>query len=153
MSRKRSVALTLWALASAVAMGSEAAAQTPDQVAPGFTAVRTDDVPWPEGGGQVVLSGDPTKPGLYVVRVRFAPGRGTRPHTHDQDRYVTVLKGTWYVAIGPDANVYDPAKMMAMPAGSFIKHPAGGVHFDGARDEEVIVQIIGMGPVKTTQLT
>ena len=29
-------------------------------------------------------------------------------------------------------------------------HPAGFHHYDGAKDEEVIVQIMGMGPVKTT---
>ena len=29
-------------------------------------------------------------------------------------------------------------------------HPANGVHWDGAGQEEVIVQIIGVGPVTTT---
>ena len=31
-------------------------------------------------------------------------------------------------------------------------HPAGGAHWDGAGDEETIVQIIGEGPVETTRL-
>jgi hypothetical protein len=30
-------------------------------------------------------------------------------------------------------------------------HPAGYHHYDGATDEETVVQIIGMGPVKTVQ--
>ena len=30
-------------------------------------------------------------------------------------------------------------------------HPAGFHHYDGAKDEEVTVQIMGMGPVKTVQ--
>ena len=30
-------------------------------------------------------------------------------------------------------------------------HPAGYRHYDEARDEEVIVQIMGTGPVKTVQ--
>jgi hypothetical protein len=42
--------------------------------------------------------------------------------------------------------------MVPMKPGSIVVHPAGGHHFDGARDEEVIVQIIGMGPVTTTQI-
>jgi hypothetical protein len=30
-------------------------------------------------------------------------------------------------------------------------HPAGYHHYDGAKDEDVIVQIMGMGPVETIQ--
>ena len=42
--------------------------------------------------------------------------------------------------------------MVPMREGSFVKHPAGGIHYDGAKDEEVIVQIIGMGPVTSTSV-
>ncbi len=42
--------------------------------------------------------------------------------------------------------------MTALKPGSFIFEPAGGHHYDQARDEEVIVQIIGPGPVKTVRL-
>ena len=31
-------------------------------------------------------------------------------------------------------------------------HPAFGHHYDGAKDEEAVVRIIGMGPVTTKQL-
>jgi quercetin dioxygenase-like cupin family protein len=119
----------------------------------GFIAVQPEALNIGEGGANsVVLVGDPSKPGIYVVRTRFAPGRGSRPHFHNQDRYVTVIKGTWWVALGPESDVYDPAKMMPMKAGSFVLHPAGGHHYDAAKDEEAIVQIMGMGPVTTTQL-
>ena len=33
-----------------------------------------------------------------------------------------------------------------------MKHPAGAHHYDGAKDEEVIVQLMGMGPSTTTRL-
>jgi quercetin dioxygenase-like cupin family protein len=92
------------------------------------------------------------KPGMYVLRNRFMPGQGIRPHYHNQDRYVTVIKGTWWVALGPDGDTYNPDKMTPMKPGSFVFHPAFGHHYDGAKDEEVIVQIMGMGPVKTVQL-
>jgi quercetin dioxygenase-like cupin family protein len=98
------------------------------------------------------IFGDPSKPGMYVTRNRFAPGTGSRPHYHDQDRYVTVIKGTWYVSLGPESDVYNPDKMTALKPGSFVVHPAFGHHYDGAKDEEAIVQIMGMGPVKTVQL-
>jgi hypothetical protein len=42
--------------------------------------------------------------------------------------------------------------MTAMPAGSFVVHPANGHHYDGAKEEDALVQIMGMGPVKTIQV-
>src|SRR5207253_9693158 len=93
-----------------------------------------------------------TKPGIYVTRNRFAPGQGSHPHYHDQARYITVIKGTWWVSLGPESDVYDPDKMTSVRPGSFIFEPAYGHHYDMAKDEEVIVQIIGPGPVKTTQI-
>jgi hypothetical protein len=36
-----------------------------------------------------------------------------------------------------------------MPAGSYVKHPSGAPHWDGAKDEEVVLQIVGEGPVTT----
>jgi quercetin dioxygenase-like cupin family protein len=120
----------------------------------GFVVVQPEDVKFDSNSAQsqVVVAGDPNKPGIYVLRIRFAPGNMSRPHFHDQDRYVTVIKGTWWVALGPEADVFDPSKTKPMKAGSFVRHPAGAHHYDGAKDEEVIVQIIGMGPVKTTQI-
>jgi oxalate decarboxylase/phosphoglucose isomerase-like protein (cupin superfamily) len=97
---------------------------------------------------QAVLYGDPTKPGLYVVLAKWPPGTGSRPHYHPNDRYITVISGTWWVGTGAD---YDMNKTVPMKAGSFIKHTAGGIHFDGAKDEEVVLQIVGMGPATTVQ--
>ena len=119
----------------------------------GFIVAQPDDVKFADGAqSQVVIAGDPAKPGIYVIRIRFAPGNMSRPHFHDQDRYVTVMKGTWWIALGPEADTFDPSKTKPVKTGTIVKHPAGAHHYDGAKDEEVIVQIIGMGPVKTTQL-
>jgi quercetin dioxygenase-like cupin family protein len=97
-------------------------------------------------GGSVNVFGDPSKPGFYIYRNRFAPGQTSRPHFHDQDRYVTVIKGTWWTDEG---DLFRPDKMVPIKAGGFMFHPANYHHYDGAKDEEVIVQIMGMGPVKT----
>jgi quercetin dioxygenase-like cupin family protein len=86
--------------------------------------------------------------GMYVVRNRFGPGQTSRPHFHDHDRYITVIKGTWWTDEG---DVFRPDKMIPIREGGFMFHPAGYHHYDGAKEEEVIVQIMGMGPVKTTQ--
>jgi len=95
---------------------------------------------------QVTIFGDPAKAGLYAIRRRFKPGEMSRPHYHDKERLVTVIKGTWYTGEG---DVFDPAKTTPVKTGGFMLHPAGLHHWDGAKDEEVIVQIIGMGPVQT----
>jgi len=62
------------------------------------------------------------------------------------------IKGTWWVALGPEADVYNPDKMTALKQGGFIFEPAFGHHYDQARDDEVVVQVLGPGPVKTTRL-
>jgi len=100
----------------------------------------------PAGFQQTILVGDPSKAGIYVVRVRFPPGVHSNPHYHSQDRYITVMKGTWYMGTGEKAE-FD--KAVPLKAGSFAVHPAHGVHWDGAGSEETIVQIVGMGPVET----
>jgi len=135
---------------SAYALSAAAYGQAPPNSK--FLALQPEDVRPADGATQKVIMGDPSKPGLYVVQNTFAPGRGSRPHYHDQDRYVTVIKGTWWVALGPESDVYDPSKMVAMKPGSFVFHPAFGHHYDGAKDEEAVVRIMGMGPVTTKQL-
>ena len=130
----------------AVLLAVTASGQSSAQLPPGFVAMAADDI---KTGA---IYGDPTKPGIYVTRNRFAAGTGSRPHYHDQDRYVTVIKGTWWVSLGPESDVYTPDKMTPLKPGSFVVHPAFGHHYDGAKDEDAIVQIIGMGPVKTVQL-
>jgi quercetin dioxygenase-like cupin family protein len=101
-------------------------------------------------GNTINVVGDPSKPGMYVIRRLFKPGETSSPHYHDQDRYVTVIKGTWYTGEG---DVKDPAKMVGIKAGGFMLHPAGLHHYDGSNDSgEVIVQIIGMGPVSSVSV-
>jgi len=96
---------------------------------------------------QVVLVGDPSKPGLYVVLGKWEKGKMSRPHFHPNDRYITVVSGTWWVGWGPK---FDPASTAPMPAGSFVTHFGKQVHYDGAKNEDVILQIVGMGPATAT---
>ena len=118
----------------------------------GFVRVTPDEVKWTDPPGYdgvkfAVIHGDPSKPGVYVVRAKFSPGAMTRPHWHPEDRFVTVLQGTWYAGEG---DTFDPDKTTPLKAGSFMLHPAKAHHFDGAKDEEAVVQIIGVGPSNTT---
>jgi len=102
------------------------------------------------GISQVVIWGNPAKPGeVYVVRNRFSPGTFSRPHFHPETRYITVLKGTWWVGSGPK---FDPSTTTPVPAGSTVVHHANQIHWDGAKDEEAVVQIMGVGPSANTRV-
>ena len=96
-----------------------------------------------------VIDGDPTKPGLYVIRNKFAPGYLTRPHTHPFDRHIVVLSGTWLTGTG---ETFDPKSCVPLGPGSYMKHPAGALHYDGAGREACIIQVAGMGPITTEYL-
>jgi quercetin dioxygenase-like cupin family protein len=116
--------------------------------------VPVDTLKWtaePEGLGfqQTVVEGDPTKPGIYIIQVKFPPGVMSRPHYHGETRYATVIKGTWYTGEG---DTFSPNKTVGLKPGSFMKHPANTRHFDGSKDEEVILQLMGMGPSSTTRV-
>ena len=84
-----------------------------------------------------------------MVINRFSPGAFSRPHFHPNDRFITVLKGTWWVGTGPK---FDTNATVAMPTGTFVTHFGKGIHYDGAKDEEVMVLITGMGPATSTRV-
>lgn len=110
------------------------------------------EIKWSNGttSQQAVLVGDPSKEGLYVVLTKWLPHNNSRPHFHPNDRFITVISGTWWVGTG---SAYDPDGMKPIPAGSFVTHFGKQVHYDGAKDGEVILQIVGMGPATSTQVT
>lgn len=94
-----------------------------------------------------VLYGNPTRPGLYVVRVKLSPGYRSPPHTHKEDyRGVTVLSGTLYFAI---SDVWDDSKLKAYPAGTFFTEPPDLAHYAAAKESEVVFELTGMGPTST----
>lgn len=102
----------------------------------------------PSGSETAVLVGDPSKPGLYVVLNKWKANHHSKPHSHPNDRFITVLSGTWWVATGAD---YNPAHFKPVPAGSFVTHYANEIHYDGAKDEDTILQIVGIGPATSTR--
>lgn len=122
---------------------------------PDFVRITPADIQWhdlPDGHGvkQAVLLGDPAKPGIYVIRVRFPPYLMDVPHWHPNARYVTVLEGTWYTGTG---DTFDLSRAVPLKPGSVMMHPAKATHWDGSGGAEaVIVQIIGEGPGTTTQV-
>jgi hypothetical protein len=112
----------------------------------GFVRVAPGELNWQElepGLSIAVLEGDPRKEGFYIIRARFSPGTFSAPHFHPNDRHVTVISGTWWTGTG---TTWDKEGSVPLAPGSYMKHPGGAPHYDGSRDEEVVVQITGMGP-------
>ena len=105
----------------------------------------------PAGEQHVALFGDPSKPGVYGQLIKWNPGTGSRTHMHDQDRFIWVISGSWWVS---SSSHYDPKLTYPIPAGSYVEDIANTVHWDGARagGPPVILELVGMGPVKTIQV-
>jgi hypothetical protein len=111
-----------------------------------------DQIQWSaadaRGVQTAVVVGDPAKPGFYMVFTKWLAGNHfSRPHFHPNDRFITVLKGTWWVGSGTK---YDPNNTVPLPAGSFVTHFGRQVHYDGAKDEDAVLLIVGEGPATST---
>lgn len=136
------------AVSGALAMASPATAQS--DLPPGAMRITPDELRFGPGrvpGHEIAaLIGASNKQGAYVERVRFPVNTISQAHSHPEDRTYTVLSGTWYVGYG---DAYDPAKLKALPPGSFYTEPANVTHFSLTKDEPVLVQISGNGPSAT----
>ena len=127
---------------------AQAAATPPPPLLHAQKLIMLPDDATKSGNNRVFGSANQT--GFYITRNRFANNSTSRPHYHTMDRWVTVIKGTWY---GGTGKVFRPKEMVPMPAGSVMYHPAYFIHYDGNQDGgETIVQIQGYGPVTTVQV-
>jgi hypothetical protein len=133
-----------------VAMVSLAPAKVADLNPAAIAYKLPDQIPWsdePIGAKIAILHGDPAKPGPYIVLVRWPAHQMSHPHYHPNDRYITVLSGTWWVGTGTK---FDPDTTTPLPAGSFVTHFGKQVHYDGAKDGDTVLQIVGEGPATMT---
>ena len=135
------------AIAVAVSLGS---AKVSDLNPAALAYKLPNQITWtdePSGAKRAILLGDPDQPGLYIVLVRWTAHHMSRPHFHPNDRFITVLSGTWWVGTGAK---FDPEGTVPLPAGTFITHFGKQIHYDGAKDEEAVLQIVGQGPATAT---
>ena len=118
-----------------------------------FVRVKFDELQWrPTEGNTLgvetaVVEGDPSKPGYYLTINHFPAGVMSRPHYHPDERYIIVIKGTWYTDEGKE---FRPKQAVPLKPGDFMRHPKDGPHYDGALDEDTWVAIGGYGPTKAT---
>ena len=145
--RPRTVLLSIAAVLPLVMSGTLSAATREETI----SVVDMDKLQWKDYPGLpgvtfTVIDGDPSKSGIYTIRAKFAPHTMSQPHWHPETRYVTVIKGTWWTGAGPK---FDPGNTVPVRTGGFAVHTPKEIHYDGAKDEEVIVQISGVGPSGT----
>ena len=135
--------------AVAVVLSQSVLAGDIDRSAVDFTIAK--DIKWEKVPGlqaeRAILFGDPSKPGPYVMRLKWLPGGMSRPHFHPHDRFFTVVSGTWWVGTGEK---FDPESTLPVPAGSYVIHYGNKIHYDGAKGEECVIQVSGMGPATAT---
>jgi hypothetical protein len=101
------------------------------------------------GAQQASIVGDPTKEGLYSYQLRVPAGNKAPPHYHTGDRVAVVISGTFYVGYG---DRWDESAMMRLPAGSAWTEPDRQPHYAWAKDGDVVLHVVGIGPEQTTQI-
>jgi quercetin dioxygenase-like cupin family protein len=113
------------------------------------TMVNAGEVTWKDGppslpkGSQIsVLYGDPTKDGIFVMRLKFPANYKIPAHTHAVDEVVTVVSGEFGIGMGA---AFDPSKMKAISAGGVIAMPPGMQHFVQV-NQDTVVQLSTRGP-------
>jgi quercetin dioxygenase-like cupin family protein len=90
-----------------------------------------------------VVHGDPNAAtGDYTLRLKFPDGYRFPAHYHPMAEHVTVLSGTFLLAMG---DVVDAAAIQEYEPGAFLYIPPKDPHFGGAEGETVI-QLHGKNP-------
>jgi quercetin dioxygenase-like cupin family protein len=100
----------------------------------------------PPGAEAAVLYGDPSKEGLFALRLKLPQGYHIAPHSHPKPEVVTVISGTLRLGMGETA---DEDEVEALPAGSFFAMAPGMAHYVYT-DEETVLQLNSTGPWSLT---
>lgn len=115
--------------------------------------VNSNDLKWqpappflPKGAEFTVLSGDPAKDGLYVVRLKMPAGYKIPAHNHPTSEMVTVVSGHFHIGMG---DKLDAKKGISLTAGGYGEAPAKMNHYAWTTSP-TIVQVHGQGPFAIT---
>ena len=100
----------------------------------------------PPGAQWFVLSGDPSKDGLYTVRLRLPAGYQVPAHNHPTTEALTVLSGKVLIGMG---DKLDEKKGTVLTTGAYAEAPAKMNHYAVAKSPSVI-QVHGKGPMEIT---
>jgi quercetin dioxygenase-like cupin family protein len=96
------------------------------------TTVQPDALQWSApaayapGAQLAVVKGDPTKEGMYVVRLKVPAGFKIAAHTHPNDENVTVLSGSFNIGTGDQ---FDEKKGALVKPGGYSYVAKGMTHY------------------------
>ncbi len=96
----------------------------------------------PKGAEIAVLTGDPSKDGFYVLRLRMPENYRIPAHHHPTAENVTILSGDFHAGMG---DTLDQQKGKSFAPGGFISVPPGMNHFAWT-SEPTVIQVDGTGP-------
>ena len=115
-----------------------------------ITYTLPENIQWQKGAtsDSAALLGDPSKPGLYIQLIKWHRGN-ISPASLSFD--CTIHYGAFRHMVGGTGSIYDPSRTVPMKAGSFVIDQPNELHYDGAKDEECVLYLVGIGPVTTTQ--
>ncbi len=143
----------LWGAVIVVVMAGAALAQDATTSASAHVMSAPKDLKWgnappvfEKGATMALVSGDPSKEGLYVVRLSMPAGYRINPHWHPTDEHVTVIEGKFALGMG---DKFDKDAMTTLPEGGYALLPATMHHYAMAKTK-AIVQVHGMGPFSLT---
>jgi quercetin dioxygenase-like cupin family protein len=125
-----------------IAQGHAHVIQTPAETAWGPAP------PFVPAGAQIaVLSGDPTKPVAYAVRLKFPANYAIPAHWHPTDENVVVTSGAITFGMG-DKLSKAAAGNKTLGVGGYALMPAKMNHFAYTTGTETTIVLYGMGPVE-----
>jgi mannose-6-phosphate isomerase-like protein (cupin superfamily) len=132
------------------ALAQQSATATTTTPASTHVALQAADIKWgaappafEQGAQFAVLSGDPGKPGPFVIRMKAPAGYKVANHWHPSDEQVTLIEG--------DATVQmdDGTQTQAFSSGAFVQLPAR-MHHAVSTTGGMTVQVAAMGPFELT---
>ena len=100
------------------------------------------DLPSIPGAKIALLEGPMNEEKPFILRIKFAKGVKVPPHWHPGIEHVTVLSGTFAMAVGEK---WDDKALHSLGAGDVMIMQPKTPHYAQAKTE-VVAQIHGMGP-------
>ena len=119
--------IALPTLISVVALAG-IASTAPAGTMEGHSIVPPQEIKWgpaptvlPPGAEAAVLFGDPSKDGLFVLRLKLPEGYRVPPHTHPVDEVITVISGTFSMGMGETADQARPSPCPRAVSSLFLR--------------------------------
>lgn len=149
-TRSRRAALRACLLGLGLALDATIVVAQPPAAEAVHAALAPADMKWtpappviPPGVQLAVLRGDPSKEGIFTIRLKIPPHYTFMPHWHPTEESFSVLSGTLFLGMG---DTLDKSKARALPATSFAAMPGVHHHFAYTEGRGAVIDLTGYGP-------